>query len=106
MIQGYVNSATEKGSRPYQEDGFVVIRHETHEEKGWLIAVMDGHGGSEVAEFCEQTLENKFKALAGKSKNIQSILIELVKRLVKETRRMNAGSTISLVYISETKAWA
>ena len=106
MIQGYVNSATEKGSRPYQEDRFVVIRHETHEEKGWLIAVMDGHGGSEVAEFCEKNLESKFKDLMSKSKNIVSIAAELVKRLTKETRHMTAGSTISLVYISETKSWA
>lgn len=106
MIQGYTNTATDKGTRQYQEDRYVVIRHDIPQEKGWLLAVMDGHCGSEVAEFCEQNLENLFKTLVHKSENIGPMPAQLMKILVKETRHISAGSTISLVYISETKAWA
>lgn len=106
MIQGYTNTATDKGARQYQEDRYVVIRHDIQNEKGWLLAVMDGHGGPEVAEFCKQNIETLFKSLISRSEYIRPLLIQLVKILVKESGNISAGSTISLVYISETKAWA
>lgn len=103
MIQGYVNSAMEKGTRFYQEDRFSVIRHETQKEKGWLLAVMDGHGGAEVARYCEENIESKFKPLISDPQlMITDVLRQLIEVFVKETRGMDAGSTISLVYISET----
>lgn len=106
MVRGYANSATKQGTRSYQEDKFVVIRHKTSSESGWLLGVMDGHGGDEVSIFCEQNIENIFKSLSSKSTNITSILRQLIKTLAKETKNMRSGSTISLAYISESRAKA
>lgn len=101
MVQGYVSSATEKGARSYQEDRFVVIRHKTRETEGWLLGVMDGHGGVEVAEFCEKNIENYFKILISKPLMITDVLRELIRMLNEKLKHMNSGSTVSLVYIHE-----
>ena len=104
MVRGYVSSATEQGGRQYQEDRFVVIRYDTPEEKGWLLAVMDGHGGSEVADLCEKSLGSLFRSLISGPAMITDVLRQLIEALVKKTRGMDTGSTISVVYISETNS--
>jgi protein phosphatase 1K len=45
--------ATEKGKRPYQEDRSVVY---WVPDEGYLLAVFDGHGGSECADHCAKVL--------------------------------------------------
>ena len=47
------------GKRPYQEDRSVVIV--APDDAGTLLAVMDGHGGSGVAEFISQSLGDVFE---------------------------------------------
>lgn len=111
MVQGYVNSATDKGARDYQEDRFIVNRVDNSKEKGWLLAVMDGHSGSEVAEFSEANLATYFKNFTDP---VLSITIEGLKRALKltikvlsdSTKSMRSGCTLSIVYISETMAKA
>lgn len=104
MVQGYVNAATDQGRRLYQEDRFVVIRHDTQEVKGWLLGVMDGHGGAEVAEFCEKNIENFFKILLPKPLMITDVLRKLIHMLNEKLKYINSGSTISLVYIQEANS--
>lgn len=104
MVQGYISSATEKGAKYYQEDRFIVIRHDTQEVKGWLLGVMDGHGGAEVAEFCEKNIENFFKTLLPKPLMITDVLRELIHMLNEKLKHTNSGSTVSLVYIHEANS--
>lgn len=101
MVQGYVHASTNQGSRPYQEDRFVVIRRDTKEVKGWLLGVMDGHGGAEVSEFCEKHIEHYFKILLTKPVMMTDVLRELIHMLNHKLKHMNSGSTVSLVYIHE-----
>lgn len=101
MICGDVNSATDQGGRLYQEDRFVVIQHYTPEVKGWLLGVMDGHGGAEVAEFCEKNIDSFFKILLPKPLMMPDILRKLTYMLNEKTKHMDSGSTVSLVYIHE-----
>lgn len=110
MVLGYANAATDQGSRSYQQDRLMVYRYDTSEEKGWLLAVADGHGESaEVAEFCEKNLSsyfNNFVALEFENTDavLEKVLRITVLVLHKKTKNMISGSTLSVVYISETKA--
>ena len=112
MVPGYVNVATDQGDRSYQEDRYVVYRYDTSEEKGWLLAIMDGHSGSaEVAELCEKNLQTYFNNLAAlvfehTDAVLENILKNTISALHEATKDMYSGSTVSLVYISETKAKA
>lgn len=104
MVQGYANAATNQGGKPYQEDRFIITRHDTQEVKGWLLGVMDGHGGAEVAEFCEKNIENFFKVLFSKPLMITDVLREVINMLNEKLKHMNSGSTVSLVYIHEANS--
>ncbi|MDP3697081.1 MAG: PP2C family protein-serine/threonine phosphatase [Candidatus Taylorbacteria bacterium] len=112
MVQGYIDAATHCGARSYQQDRFVVHRIRQGKEKGWLLAVADGHGDSaEVAEFCEKNLADYFTKFIGKAKSItneahKNVIKSTVKTLSDLTKNMDSGSTLSLVYISETKGMA
>lgn len=97
MLNGWVSSATNMGSRGYQEDRIVIFQISIESEKGWLLAVMDGHSGHMAAEFCAKNLPEYFL------KTSAFFLNELIRILYNETKNMSAGCTISLVYISETK---
>ncbi len=102
-LGGQVSFFSEKGGRPYQEDQLVAVKKEiSDQESGWLLAVMDGHRGSEVSGFCVKNLESLFiQSLAEKKKVDQDVLKETLELLNEGTRSMAAGSTISLVFISE-----
>lgn len=88
--------AIKQGPRPYQEDR----HHETYipARKWKLLAVMDGHGGSEVSDFCEK---NIFRLTPLDSPKPEYCLSSLVSHLNSATRRYQAGSTFSGVIISE-----
>lgn len=62
---------------------------------------MDGHGGSEVAEFCLHNLEKIFQDTRGE---IADLLNEVIKNLAEKTAHYKSGSTISIV--SVTNHWA
>lgn len=109
MIQGYANAATNRGNREYQEDRYLACSVAKGKEKGWLLAVMDGHSDSaEVAEICEKNALTHFLAFLGSGREYDDLFFKKILRLVigklhKETKKMSSGSTISLVYISETQ---
>ncbi len=113
MMSGYANAATNIGHRSYQEDRYLAIKLAiSKEESGWLLAVMDGHSGSaEVAEFCEKNLTAYFGNLLDPvfeytDANLERILKNTILALHEATKDMTSGSTISIVYVSETKTKA
>ena len=96
-----VTSVTKKGPRSYQED-----RHyETYiPDQGWqLLAVMDGYGGEEVSEFCEQSISRMMPLDINQP---ELALRVLVANLNSATFRSIAGSTFSGVIISENSRTA
>ena len=112
MTTGFVSAATDQGKRSYQEDRHVVYRYDMPDEKGWLTAVVDGHSGSaEVAEFCEKNLSIYFTNLLNSvlehtDEILENILKNTISALHEATKEMDSGATISIVYISETRAKA
>ncbi|HEY4484473.1 MAG: hypothetical protein A3I24_03645 [Candidatus Harrisonbacteria bacterium RIFCSPLOWO2_02_FULL_41_13b] len=104
MFRGQVTGASEKGQRLYQEDRFLALAPELFGNfSGWLLAIMDGHNGSEVSEFCFKNLPDIFSRISnnGKLKVDEVMLKKIIRLLAKETSQMSSGSTISLAYIDE-----
>src|SRR5687768_2067804 len=55
-----------RGSRESQEDRFLILHvhrknHPVIPEHGWLMAVMDGHGGADAAQAAEELLPHAFQ---------------------------------------------
>ena len=92
-MESTVTTATAKGPRPYQEDRFVAL---TREERS-LLAVLDGHGGAGVAEYCARYLNT---ILPETVHDIQDI----VHMLAMETDSYEDGSTLSLVSVTPKAA--
>lgn len=105
---GQVSSDTKKGGRPHQEDRLIFSKKRiSDQEFGWLLAIMDGHGGNYVAEYCAKNLEIFFEQALNKKKEVDlDVLRGTVNLLNESTRHQEAGSTISLAFISETSAKA
>ena len=105
-LSGKVSVFSAKGARPYQEDRFVSIKKEIpNQEAGWLLAVMDGHIGLETVEFCAKNLESFFNQSVGEKNQVdEEVLKNTVKLLNEKTRHLATGSTISLVFVSETNS--
>lgn len=110
MLRGQVTFASEKGPRIYQEDRFLVLKPRIEKDfSGWLLAIMDGHGGSSVSEFCFYNLPGAFERAsnAGRGKVNEEVLAEAIRWLVKQMRKdfcksaIFSGSTLSLVYVDE-----
>lgn len=100
-----ITKASEQGPRRYQEDRFVyqpILNGET--VCGYLLAVMDGHGGSAVADFCKQELDHPFHA--AEFDEPEQNLYRLASTLAQKTRDMQEGSTLSLVCIREDRCLA
>jgi endonuclease G len=110
----------EIGGREAQEDHALVIRVDVkgvRHGKGQLLAVMDGHGGDEAAAWIQQEIRRSFETLLSKSdnhverlfrrlfrkgeNNIEAAFRALHKKLDEGTARMNAGSTLCLIYIPD-----
>ncbi|MCH8860434.1 MAG: protein serine/threonine phosphatase 2C family protein, partial [Thaumarchaeota archaeon] len=99
---GLISYATDTGLRPYQEDRFVVCSDGEHTGIKCLMAVMDGHGGSEVSEFLSASLLEYFLTKG------EGSLRETIRSLSDQTSSMHAGSTLSVVVIpkaDETTAY-
>ncbi len=104
---------TAQGQRDYQEDTFIAERlvllngHDTLT----VLAVMDGHGGSETAEFlAEAFIQILAKVgLDPKSElpNWRDTLATTITVLGQMTKTMQAGSTLSVVFLPsvEEKAY-
>jgi len=88
-----VSRATSSGKRDAQEDRFVTVAI----PGGIALAVMDGHRGLDVAEYCAKVLPGQMKVID--RKHIRRSLECVMKRLCTDTKGMSAGSTISIACI-------
>ncbi len=93
--------ATKKGPRPWQEDHFFFAPFPTHNPRGLLLAVMDGHNGGGAAERCTQ----EFPLLLAKESlhedDVENYLKTLVSKLNKITCDMESGTTLSTACVLE-----
>ena len=109
LIEGLAEAASEQGKSEHQEDRFIVSKKEiSPKESGWLLSVMDGHGGSKVSQYLKDNLEKVFDEEVAKNEN-GKVDLDTLKRAfaslntqTQDIRR--AGSTLALVYISETQS--
>jgi serine/threonine protein phosphatase PrpC len=92
-----ITTASAIGGRNSQEDRFAVIS----DEAGTLLAVIDGHGGSGVAEFIWRSLGGTFKEARKLGGDEHAILSSTFRALNSLTRTHPAGTTLSLVWIPE-----
>ncbi|MDP3963356.1 MAG: PP2C family serine/threonine-protein phosphatase [bacterium] len=95
-----VTIATAQGPRTYQEDRAHFQRIEKGDCDGWLLAVMDGHGGEAVSEYCRQRIGEYF--MLSEASKAKTALSKLIARLARETENFRAGSTISIACILES----
>jgi serine/threonine protein phosphatase PrpC len=90
--------AAEKGTRRYQEDRHVVY---WVPEEGYLLAVFDGHGGAECAEYCSKRLVALYHEVRNGLlvPNFESIMMIMFRVLNKETQHMGSGCAASIAII-------
>lgn len=92
--------ASVQGTRERQEDRSFI----NSTEDGLLIAVFDGHGGSEASDYCRQYLTVAFDTV-GENSDYYTILDKmrgLFLILNEYTKTMEAGTTASIVFIPST----
>ena len=93
--------ASEQGTRSYQEDRFFVKRLKLKNDSGIFLAVMDGHGGEEVAQLCLDSLPSVISKVTKSKERVSLVVIRnIFKLLNKQTSEMESGSTFSLAFIS------
>lgn len=111
-----ISSASAKGQRPYQEDRYLV----SSLPQGTLLAVFDGHGGSETAQFAYKRIAKIFAdniaaehtaaahladvdaadlAKVEASDLAAAALEKTILSLNISTQHMGPGSTLSVVFI-------
>lgn len=95
-------SCTDIGTRDYYEDR-LVIQELTD---GWLLAVMDGHGGAEAATFIADNLVQIFSETAEEPSFVPSKLAVVFRKLHLGTKHMHPGSVLSLVFLPRNVAKA
>ena len=91
--KGIVSFAIEQGPRPYQEDRHVCLRINQPNLKGWLLAVMDGHGGEFVSKLCAENIKKLFRI--SDASRAEESLCRLVASLNHLTEPYSEGSTFS-----------
>ena len=100
FLRGTVSHAQAQGPREAQEDYLVHVPFtNSRGERGYLLGVMDGHGGGEVAKYCAETIPTLFDHEAT---DIWQELKNVVAQLDARTRLTRPGSTLSLAYVNET----
>jgi serine/threonine protein phosphatase PrpC len=93
--------ASEQGLRPYQEDRFFTGRFESAKDSGVFLAVMDGHDGQRVAQFCIDSLSDIIYQVMGSRERVTLVVIrDIIKLLNEQTCEMESGTTLSLAFIS------
>ncbi|MDP1689600.1 MAG: PP2C family serine/threonine-protein phosphatase [bacterium] len=93
----FITSAVRKGRKSYQEDRHCYLNIHGRNLNGWLLAVMDGHRGDFVAEFCRTEIPKIFRL--SEASQGEKALEELVTELSRQTAHDNSGSTLSLALV-------
>lgn len=100
-----VTYAQRQGPRISQEDRGFCKRIERYEPIvsqgfcGWLLAVMDGHGGPSVAELCANEIGDLF--MLQDADHTEEALLNLVAVLNAKTAHSHEGSTLSVACVIE-----
>lgn len=94
--------SSKQGTRPYNEDRLFIKRIKLSNDSGVFLAVMDGHGGQRVAQFCKDSLASVIAEVVENKKRVGPLEIQEIFRLLNEqTFEMESGSTLSLVFVSQ-----
>ncbi len=107
----FQSAASYHGGRKTQEDRFIDTRIDLPgipHGQGRLMAVMDGHGGSDwTAELIRQNIAHIFtEVLRENSRLLPEAMKETVKELGEIVRQQISGSTLSMVYIPDDESRA
>lgn len=97
-----VSCVTLRGPRSYQEDRFVNIVFLNVNCNCRLLAVMDGHAGSKVADICSENISNLFKL--ENEEQAEMALRSLIKDLNEMTSDCFEGSTLSIACFLEDQS--
>jgi serine/threonine protein phosphatase PrpC len=95
-----ITHASEKGRRQYQEDRYVVY---WVPDEGYLLAVFDGHGGSEAADLCSKELVPLYHGIRNSLLvvNFETVIHHIFRDLSIKTRHMGSGCAASIAFIPE-----
>lgn len=96
-MKNVITFATRKGPRSYQEDYYFHMPVISSNFKAWLLAVMDGHSGKAVAEFCAKEIKNLFRLSS--ARRTEEALRNLVAKLNERTCQLYQGSTLSIALV-------
>lgn len=96
-----VTCAQEQGPRSRQEDRVFYRRIENPNCCGWLLSVMDGHGGASVAELCFNEIGSLF--VLSDADRTEEALAHLFAELNIKTGRFHEGSTLSVACVLEDR---
>jgi serine/threonine protein phosphatase PrpC len=93
-----VTVATRQGERDHQEDYTVCVPIKKKRVSGWLLAVMDGHGGKETAEFVARVMGKCFSitSLAGAEDSLRKLVAKLNGLTANFKQK---GTTLSIVCV-------
>lgn len=111
-IRPGISSASDKGSRPYQEDRIVTKRIDTTIVHGILLAVADGHGGDNTSSYVAQQLSDGLfdRMLADGNTNSMNDSVSLTFQYLNDSTlelsrktfaHYSSGTTLSLAFIPD-----
>lgn len=90
-----ISTASKMGRRAYQEDRYVVH----HTAAGILLAVIDGHGGEDVADVCKDYVGPFWDLAASNQRPYDKALALTIWELNCITNEYHSGATISLAFV-------
>lgn len=105
MNNSFVSTASEQGKRSENEDRFLAALIESDRFGTiWLLAVIDGHLGSDTADALYRHLQAEFyNGLCISKGDIKKALQEAFNSLNARTEQDTSGSTLSIAAISENE---
>ncbi|KAM8842093.1 protein phosphatase Mn(2+)-dependent 1K-like [Synchiropus picturatus] len=97
-----VGSASLIGRRKTNEDRFKICQPAVNI---LYLAVFDGHGGREAADFCEARMEQHIKGLARQTQNLEVVLTkaftEVDKELAERSPSCQSGTTATVALLRD-----
>jgi len=100
-LKGRISYSTRQGLRYDQEDRLFYRKTRSIKFGGWVMAVMDGHGGARAAEVCSAIIGPLFTELCRRknSASPEDFLRSLVSILADKTSGFEEGSTLSIALV-------